>query len=79
MGLFDAIQDRLNMIDPSEEHLNDHGFNPGVCSGCEYRDTSHADKPCTLCGCSTLPLAPMDLEGAPPASCIRLDAHEEGP
>lgn len=78
MGLFDAIQDRLGMIDPGEDHLSGHGFNPSACTGCEYRDTSHPDYPCTLCGCSTLPLAPMDVSNSPPESCVRLDAHEEG-
>lgn len=79
MGLLDTVRDRLDMIDTTEEHLHGHGFDPAACGGGEYRDTSQPDKPCTLCGCPTTPLAPMDLGDAPPASCARLDEHARGP
>lgn len=79
MGLLDNVRDRLNMIDTAEEHLHGHGFRPSACRGCEYRDTSQPDRPCTLCGCGTTPLAPMDLGNAPPVSCVRLGGHARGP
>lgn len=75
MGLFDSLRERAGMVDRTEDHLDGHGFDPDVCVGCENRDTSHADRPCTLCGCPTVAFGPMDLSDAPPESCIRLDGH----
>ena len=68
MGLFDKITD----IDTSEDHLWGHGFDRSTCEGCPH-NTGGKVPTCDLCGC---PLFNLDKTGAPPESCIRLDAHE---
>lgn len=57
------------------EHLRGHGFDPEVCAGCPQQ-VGILLKRCALCNCPTGRGLFMDRLDAPPASCIRLDAHE---
>lgn len=64
------------MVDFSEPHKMNHGFDPDVCKDCEHHDTDGLANTCGLCGCPTAVAAPMNLLGAPPESCPKLDEHE---
>lgn len=83
MGLFDDVEDAFddvkgiaNDADLSESHLKGHGFDPSVCDSCPHQEGEKIPR-CGLCGCPTTPTAPMNLMGAPPESCPKLDEHEE--
>lgn len=76
MSLFDDVMDYAGTVDPSEEKLIGHGFDPGVCLGCPHRMDDTRGAPCDLCGCPTVEGLLMDRLDAPPESCIRLEEHE---
>lgn len=67
-----GIREFLSNIDTSESHLWGHGFGREVCEGCPH-NTGGRTPTCDTCGC---PLVNLDLAGAPPESCVRLDRHE---
>lgn len=63
--------------DFSEPHVRGNGFDPSVCQTCEHHETDGLMNTCGLCGCPTAAAAPMNLLGAPPESCPKLEEHAE--
>lgn len=77
MTIFDDARAYIDTVDPSAEHVEQgFGFDPDVCEGCPHRMDDVRGMPCDLCGCPTVSGLLLDMTGAPPADCIRLDQHE---
>lgn len=74
----DSIGDRIR--DSITNRLADStgkvqvGFHPGVCTGCPHRGGPPLE-PCGLCGCPTIPGAPLDRLGMVPEGCPRIEEH----
>lgn len=79
MGIFEDAFDFVEDVDFSEEHLWGHGFDKRAFYGdattpeCPHLKSGKVD----TCGCCGCPITNLDLSGAPPESCPRLDMHED--